>query len=519
MPGDRARHEVVPYTDDNLVRILAEAAVADRAFVDKKLHRNYLQGYLRELGAQTLIVEREYVDHDYLLDYTAYYARCFREYRRHCTRLHVFSAALDPADIDAFLQDGAAVSASGDPIDLQRSYLGFIVVKPLPQTLIGRTCLRPYASDQGRRLYPVTRPCIAHLFGQTLVVHSLAFQEQDQAVAACATSALWSAFHATAALFHHKLLSPSEITRLATDSESRTGRSFPSDGLTSNQMSRAVREIGLEPDLLDITDAESLKLLVYAYLRCGIPLVLGLALYDTSDHNARRGFHAVTIAGFSTSGKLDAAGSQTLWSAACVDKLYAHDDQLGPFSRIVVGPTRQLGAARGCDLEISWAGRDGKPGSMRGLATTLLVPLDSKVRISFTQMQTEVARFDGILQALRDAAGATTRLRWDIELTLGTTVQGQVAAASHTYGGRRKALLTTGLPRFVWRVYAYADTTRMMDLVFDATDLPQGEMLTEVIEFDDTLRSLLGIVATHPPYRGIFDERRWRAALLTRLGL
>ncbi len=66
--------------------------------------------------------------------------------------------------------------------DLQDGYLGFIVVKPLPRTIIGRTCLKTYDSKGGTRHFPIVRRYPVHLFGIPLRVETLAFQEQDQAV-------------------------------------------------------------------------------------------------------------------------------------------------------------------------------------------------------------------------------------------------------------------------------------------------------------------------------------------------
>ena len=103
----------------------------------------------------------------------------------------------------------------------------------------------------------------ANLIGIQLQVNTLAFQEQDKTIAACATSALWTIFHGTGMLFQHRIPSPVEITRVATDRFPRE-RSFPSDGLDLLQAVDAVRSIGLEPTNLDISDPYVFKSTVYA---------------------------------------------------------------------------------------------------------------------------------------------------------------------------------------------------------------------------------------------------------------
>ena len=72
---------------------------------------------------------------------------------------------------------------------LSEAYLGFIVVKPLHTNPIGRTCLRTYPESNNRK-YPVLQTYEVGLYGHSLSVTSLAFQEQDRVVAACATSAI-----------------------------------------------------------------------------------------------------------------------------------------------------------------------------------------------------------------------------------------------------------------------------------------------------------------------------------------
>lgn len=46
--------------------------------------------YFDHIGAKTIIVENDYIDRDFLEDYSGYYARCFHDYQRSCTRLHFF---------------------------------------------------------------------------------------------------------------------------------------------------------------------------------------------------------------------------------------------------------------------------------------------------------------------------------------------------------------------------------------------------------------------------------------------
>ena len=118
-------------------------------------------------------------------------------------RLHFFRDKLDSKVI------AEAVNKDRKAIDqLQSSYLGFIVVKPLPSTVIGRTCLVTYGNKDRERNFPTVQNYPVHILGIELNVSSLPFQEQDTDVAACATSALWSVFNSTGRIFQHSIPSP-----------------------------------------------------------------------------------------------------------------------------------------------------------------------------------------------------------------------------------------------------------------------------------------------------------------------
>lgn len=125
----------VPYHIDDLVSLLIEGEHADRGVIQQKVHLEYLQEYyLKRLGTGTIVVEKEYVDRDYLEDFAAFYVRCFHAYSRCCRRLHFFSARFTGDAFERFLR--------GECPDLvttmKEGYLGFLVARPLPQAVICR---------------------------------------------------------------------------------------------------------------------------------------------------------------------------------------------------------------------------------------------------------------------------------------------------------------------------------------------------------------------------------------------
>jgi len=59
---------------------------------------SYLLRYLGYLNANTVVIEEDYIDKDYLIDYANYYARSFKDYKKKTTRLHFFTNCFSEND-------------------------------------------------------------------------------------------------------------------------------------------------------------------------------------------------------------------------------------------------------------------------------------------------------------------------------------------------------------------------------------------------------------------------------------
>jgi hypothetical protein len=481
--------EVHKYSIDRLLEIFAEKSSSSIYEVKKKLHAVYFHDYFGCIDAQTVVVENEYVDRDYLEDYSEYYVRCFQEYPRKCTRLHFFKNDFTFSIFEKCLLGNEDILT---PTQLQENYLGFIVVKPLPRTIIGRTCLITYPQED-RRYFPATRCYVVNLFGLRLrVEHTLAFQEQDSVVAACATSALWSIFQATGHLFQHQIPSPATITNNATRMLTTEQRAFPSAGLTPLQMAHAIKSIGLEPFVVNVSNHFSLMTTAYAYLRAGIPMMLGFQLVDVSNPNSSYvlGQHAVAITGYSFGRVAPEAldGTDFILRATRIDKIYVHDDQVGPFSRMVFdGKALSLSGKQIPSILTSWRGDDEVIGSRRAIPYILLIPVYHKIRIPFSAIQDVVYNFDQVLRVLKvttDGADSCPQLfEWDIFLVSVNTLKEQIQLGEIAEGARRD-LLFQSLPRFLWQASLLLNSCVKLDLLFDATDIEKGEFFLRVIEHD-----------------------------------
>jgi hypothetical protein len=479
-----AAYKVVPYSASALQDALLKGSHKQELAVSRKSHAQYLDEYLRYLKTKTIVIETPYVDRDFLEDFAAYHVRCFVPYSKSCSRLHFFDIDFSRSQLDA------AILRRRRTKDLEQAYLGFIVVKPLPDTVIGRTCLASYPT-QGpgfTRSYPTTIPEKANLFGLSLEVRSLPFQEQDRDVAACASSALWSVLNGTGQLFQHQALSPVEITKAAALHTRLENRDFPAgDGLTSNQIADAIRSVGLEPHAIGVQKPHILQIAALAYLRTGIPCVLlGKLVRNPGQPNTELiGWHAVAITGFAmpdgSHGASLPAPAQCRFRALSVDRIYCHDDQVGPFSRMSFEPD---------GLSTSWPNGRG-PVFLQ--SETMIVPLYHKVRISVVSLIEQVQNIDYVLELFRTNGliPLSERITWDIQLNTLNAFRSELAESVVDVRNKRRLLLLD-YPRFLWRIQATAAGASLFETLLDATDLLQNQHMVDLVPYDKPVCLAIG---------------------------
>lgn len=497
------------YSDDVLKAALIAGSHEANGVVAQGAHLRYLDTYLRQIGARSIVVERRYVDRDFLEDFASYHVRCFAPYIHECQRLHFFSKEITRDIFESALTDEDAAT------ELRKNYLGFIVIKPLPQTVIGRTCLATYplTVDSRVRHFPTLRTESANLFGIELPIASLPFQEQDMDVAACASSALWTALNGTGRLFQHATPSPVEITKAAGVHLRAFNRHFPAGGgLTPHQMADAIRGVGLEPHALAAGASWILKVSARAYMEAGIPCVLLGQLCRGAPPPAGQkldkatvlGGHAVAMVGY---GAPASAGTSTTphgcrIKALDIDRFYCHDDQLGPFAKFSCLDNRLI-----LDVPPSDEQRYFIP-------EIIMAPLYHKIRVSVEDIIKYTIQLDEIVEVLRISGliGVNERITWDIKLTTVNKMRSAISKSALDITSKRQ-LLMSHFPRFLWKMEASVYGAPIFDILLDATDLIQGDHLVDVIPYDRNVVKLIshaqphiaGILSQYPRLARLFD--------------
>jgi len=401
----------------------------------------YIYKYEKDINANTIVIEYNYTDKGYLIDYSKFYARSFDVPSTFTKRVHFFSENFSK---DYFRE--ALINYNTEYLNrLIESYLGFVVVKPVKDIngnlLIGRTLLKPYSSNTGHehrcflsKNYPVS------LYGIPFNINSLPFQVQDNAVGACATAALWTSLYPLRDLFGIPPHSPAEITEISVSYPAES-RNFPSSGLTIPQMINYIHLLGLESEVIDIPIAigNNLKIsdciiadVAKAYIKAGLPIVAEIKLVN----HKKEDYHAVVICGY----RCDQNGD--------IKELYVHDGQIGPYSRVM--PDGNF---------IRWKNEWTTDYGYDELSVIkLLIPVYPKIRLTFSR----------IYEVYLKMKQPILSKGFNLELYL-TQVKDYKKYLIKQSIKEKERILTAPLPRFLWIIRIYDDGMPVIDRIFDGT--------------------------------------------------
>lgn len=355
---------------------------------------DYIGRYLEALGATSIVLEQKYIDRDFIEDHSLFYSRSLANYSNYCRRLHFFRKL--PAKALRTRLEALSASASkmkgGAPESVLKEfrlscakfsndhYLGFSVIKPLPGSPVGRTVLQHVANsppDQGRS-FPSARDYKTHLWGLELSVRGLAFQQQDEGVSACATTALWMSLQKFRDLEEISVATPAQITNLAVRNVLPYGRPLPQEGLSTDQMCQAIQAVGAAPLMLRPTSLGYTRQLILSTTASGMAPILILSRQAELHSQAPKHAHAVTVVGVRIESGEDCPGIRAGYSdlAGRLETLYLHDDRIGPYIRAKLGESQIEGFARPVIHYTESGIKD------NWVLTHIIVPNHPKIRLS-----------------------------------------------------------------------------------------------------------------------------------------
>lgn len=484
---------------------------------------NYISNFLPEKDKEeysiVFVYENEYIDKHYIEDYTVYYARCFTNYRKTTSRVHFFKIKKN-SNYKQILSD--ALNGDQDILN-DKSYLGCIVLRPIPKTFLAKVCLRPYERDKNRLTkYWLSADYDISLFGIPLKIKTIAFQEQDKVLSACATTALWTFFHAHDSLSNMMLPSSSTITKNSYPVQNGYSREFPNMGLSTEMICRGLRSCHLVPEYFEIyknktVDIKQMKELIYAYSSSDIPLILGVNVFNKN--GIEQGLHAITIVGYSIS---EVKKYTELYSDN-VESLYVHDDRYGPYLKLIFKEDKfeviiEDKKKQNYNSISSEEKQDILTKLMNKIATinpftcqnenklktthfseetyvpdTLILGLYHKIRIPFNSIKTTCTLLNknmiDMMKRIKDEDVSyeiklLESITWDISLTKNSSLKSKIINSSSPIWFKTQAL-TQSWPKYIWSAKILIDNKCEFELLFDATDIEQSKVFIGFVLYNE----------------------------------
>ncbi|WP_353644226.1 hypothetical protein [Mesorhizobium sp. WSM2239] len=431
--------------------------------------------HLRELGAETVLVEDEYLDRDFTEAFAAYYSRLFKRHTKLCKRAHFFKRDLtdivnlaSPSEMAARLEG------------CQADYLGFLVLRPIHEAPLAQATLLTPLPPAGHESHALVKGKYeAHVLGAELSVRALPMTQQDQRIGACAQATIWSAgrhFHA-----RHKgpWISTVGITEAAMMQEFASVSSTIPNGsefLSLNGMVSALRTCGRKPLMYmgsmnsnppvwqGIRPAD----VINRYVDSGIPVIVGLG-----NLGADVG-HAVIASGqvFSHQQPVVANLPNQPTRASFCSAFYVNDDQQGPNLRMPVRAGDVIGETTySVDTNVQFL--------IIPLPDKVFLPAEKAELFAWDLLSTYSASWPGMKQNYAANLGASEALGDEFVAELGNNAV--VARTYLTYGWKYKHRLlrnrltdathalarSTELPRFVWVTEFGTLTSFGAPLMFD----------------------------------------------------
>lgn len=483
----------------------------------------YLQNYLLGLGAKNFLCEQNYFDRDYLHEFSSFYSVSAFGYSNICRRVHYFSHA-------TFDRDLFSEAIGGDDIALRQirdSYLGFIIIRPIHAAPIGRTVLKWFqdlSPDAPRVTHP-SRTYISHVVGIELEVDGLAWQQQDSAVASCATVGLWTIMHSSAFDARHAIPTTVELTEAAHRGYPNGNKLFPSQSLEIIQVLEAIKSQDLNPlkitgEIDGLFSKERFANSAASFIRSGYPVIVS-GIHVSLDQNqgayvvnAPIG-HVVCVVGFREAPLLAARPNTNNIQDEQIEMFYIHDDNIGPNVRFKATRQAVLHSGRrteACVLEIdtpSYQPEVALVGAGQAfLPLSLIAAVHEELRISPDSLHLDASNLSAaILDSLNtwlNSIGAQTQgityssryflLSDYIGDELARILEGEPALLSQVRLNLQEKIAPMSLHLGLIRI-ALPDSSVLVDVLVDTSMSDRHKRVFGHVVFDPSLKSVLDSTA------------------------
>lgn len=292
--------------------------------------KNNIKDILDTIGYPlTIVCEYYYVDKVFRDSYYNYFSSKHFEIGKNCKRLSFFNREIQPEKFyNNYLDDN----------DLQSSFIGTMVLKPLEIGKIGRTLFDPKKLHINQCYVRTTRFDTV-ILGHALYIDAFPFSAQDTETMTCAETTVWNIleYYGTRYSEYKTILPSNMINKLELISQERN---LPSRGLDYGTVSKLLKMFGFSPRIYALKaflgDEIKYKNIFHYYVESGIPLAVGVSGKDSQGSEIGHSIvcigHEKKKADVSSIDKNDIDGVPYIDTASYSDKYVVMDDNQKPYT-------------------------------------------------------------------------------------------------------------------------------------------------------------------------------------------
>ncbi|MBL0316340.1 MAG: hypothetical protein IPP69_11380 [Flavobacteriales bacterium] len=242
----------------------------DKQFIPPEIESR-LADYVDELKDDLFcLIEYPYVDKVYRDSFYEYYSSKHYSYQRDCIRVSIFKNGISAEDfLDSVKHD-----------ELSKKYLGFFIIRPTMNALFGRSIIHPNAFEESD-FKICTCSASTLVFGVKLTAVGFPHSSQDGETLKCAETTIWSIMEYFSNRYaEYKPTLPATIHK--TLARFSYQRQLPSNGLTMDQISFALKEFGFGTRIYSDESyaGDEIYKIIDCYIESGIPVLIGLEGID-----------------------------------------------------------------------------------------------------------------------------------------------------------------------------------------------------------------------------------------------
>ena len=241
---------------------------------------NVIFSLLSKIDIFTGVIEEKYIDRTYRDSYYMHFSCKHGQYSRFCKRLFIFKG-------DVFGKEPEQEFSDLNVDELQKKFIGTIVIRPLREGKVGRCLINPYFICKTESLYLRYAKYSATICGMRFRINAFPFSMQDGETTACAETTILNMMDYYSRKYsEYKSILPSEIANIVEKNEFQ--RTLPTRGLKYDTITKVFSEVGFYPRLYGkdvFADMSQFKRVMHYYIESGIPIAIGAKVDEKTRHS------------------------------------------------------------------------------------------------------------------------------------------------------------------------------------------------------------------------------------------